>query len=159
MPDNSDAPRVIAALYVGWRPLRGQKMLRLEFEVPLEQQGEALSILGPPRPEDAPQYCAIAPLALDAPTATPEKARRHQGHPAVLEAVLACQDKRFQKYITWAIIGRGLPFSEETAVQSLYQLCGITSRRELGEETPLAIEARQKLRDFMEKYRNHYGVQ
>lgn len=59
------APAAIRAVFAEWRMVKTRKVLALVFEVPLEQQGEVLTILGAPMP-DAEIWCGIARLNLSA---------------------------------------------------------------------------------------------
>lgn len=56
----SDA-RAIKATFTEWRMVKTRKVLQLVLEVPLEQQGEVLTRLGPPIP-DQEKWVAIALL-------------------------------------------------------------------------------------------------
>jgi hypothetical protein len=52
----------IKATFADWRTVKGRKVLQLIFEVSLEQQGDVLSVLGAPMPDEA-RWCGIALLA------------------------------------------------------------------------------------------------
>lgn len=54
-------PSVIRATFADWRTVKTRKSLQLVFEVPLEQQGAVLTMLGAPMP-DVEKWCAIALL-------------------------------------------------------------------------------------------------
>jgi hypothetical protein len=53
--------RVIKATYTEWRMIKTRKVLQLVLEIPLEQQGDVLTRLGPPMP-DQEKWVAVALL-------------------------------------------------------------------------------------------------
>ncbi len=53
--------RVIKATFAEWKMIKTRKVLQLVLEIPLEQQGEVLTRLGPPMP-DQEKWVAVALL-------------------------------------------------------------------------------------------------
>ena len=54
--------RAIRARYADWRPVKGRKVLQIVLEVPLEQQGDILTMLGAPLP-DRDLWVAVARIS------------------------------------------------------------------------------------------------
>lgn len=129
--------RVIQARYANWKVIRTRKLLVLEFEVPLEMQGEVLKYLGAPLP-DRDIQCAIAILNGEAgqnpvnevPTSKTSPASPpipFEELPLTQQAVLLCKREAFWKYIQVE--------NEEAAKEWLYDYCIISSRSEIEEMT------------------------
>lgn len=147
----SDEPRVIAATFHDWRPVKGRKQLQLVFEVPLEQQTEVLTLLGPPSYE-RPAWYAIARLTepprvglADRPlegvndpanlatepgnseTAGPVT---EEGKRLIKQCAVACSDEGFQVFL--ANTGWISVTDEETCADAVRKALGIKSRKEIG---------------------------
>jgi hypothetical protein len=133
--------RAISATFATWRPVNGRKVLQLVFEVPIEQQGEVLTMLG--APDD--KWCAIALLkkkpetVAEALAAKPKTAFKDMALPA--QCGIRCEDVQFQEFIK----------SCHGVASALYvtgfvrMYCDVKSRAELStnHEAPLPNLARQ----------------
>lgn len=108
------APRVLRARYADWRPVKGRKVLQIVLEIPLEEQGEALTMLGAPLP-DRDLWVAIARLDEKAQEARPATLAQRAG--------ILCNEGAFQRFI-------GASTAEEAATR-LREKCAIESRRHL----------------------------
>ena len=109
------APRVLRARYADWRPVKGRKVLQLIFEVPLEQQEEALTMLGAPLP-DRDMWAAIARLEEGATIPRPAAGKLAQ------RAGILCSEGAFRRFMRAT--------TEDEAAAQLRQHCGVASRRE-----------------------------
>ena len=134
----SDA-RVIKATFAEWKMIKTRKVLQLILEVPLEQQGEVLTRLGPPIP-DQEKWVAVALLdelvaaetehqreAAKASRSLAGKERYANAdamEQARTRAVLLTKDPQFQM---WA----GYPRDEEKTKAFLYRACHVESRRDI----------------------------
>lgn len=100
--------RVIRATFADWATVKTRKVLRLSFEVPLEQQAEVLTMLGAPMP-DKETWCAIALLNAAAPPPAAASARSEQGkeryrnagdmEKALIRAARLPKDARFREWV------------------------------------------------------------
>lgn len=108
------APRVLQARYADWRPVKGRKVLQLILEVPLEQQEEALTMLGAPLP-DRDLWVAIARLETEGKTEA-------KGGRLAQRAGMLCSEGAFQRFLQ-------ADTPERTADRLRYH-CGVKSRRE-----------------------------
>lgn len=97
-----DQPRVIPATFHNYRTVLGRKVLQLVFEIPLEQQNEALTLLGYPNAAE-PKWYAIARLVTN-PTAKPV-ANENPERSAAQRCAILCTDARFRQYLnrTWGV--------------------------------------------------------
>ncbi len=139
----SETPAAIRAVFAEWRMVKTRKVLALVFEVPLETQGDVLTVLGAPMP-DAEIWCGIARLQPVA--AEPEKpkdeakSRRakelYDGltpeEQAVARAGRLAKDEKFQTWIAETALDLpvGAIASEAYAAQFIRDCCGVESRRE-----------------------------
>ena len=114
--------RVIKATFSDWRPVKGRKALQLVFEVPLEQQGEVLNMLGPPMP-DVAKWCAIALL-------DEQKIEKPPRERIVQRAVMLCKEPSFQKFVrdVYGVDIREGPNPEEAVAEWLRRFLVIESR-------------------------------
>lgn len=152
----SDA-RAIKATFSTWRPVNGRKVLQLVFEVPIEQQGEVLTMLG--APDD--KWCAIAllntkpledsrggapqsssPLTVPRPQAdkariSPKPKRAFSDLPLSQQAALRCNDSDFFRFMT-----ESFPtYSEGMALADFVRnYCGVDSRSELSTNAKAAAK-------------------
>jgi len=110
--------RVIKARYADWRTVKGRKVLQLVLEVPLEQQDEALRMLGAPLP-DRDLWVAIARL-------NEAQNDSFKGGRLAKKAGILCNEIGFQK---WA--GAENP---DGAAIFIRQRCGVESRAMLDHE-------------------------
>jgi hypothetical protein len=127
----------IKATFADWRTVKGRKVLQLIFEVSLEQQGDVLSVLGAPMPDEA-RWCGIALLAgpsqevpaerVGAGDIGPEPAppAKTEGVRACLRAVLLCKDERFKRWL----MGSPIRTKEDTAA-GMRAYLGVASRSEI----------------------------
>lgn len=125
---------VIRATFADWRTVRTRRVLQLVFEIPLEQQQFALSILGAPMP-DRETWAAIALLAE--PVGQPEKpkdlarsmaARTRYQQADVMERARqrAGMLPKDQKFRAWLRVT-----SEDDAAAYIRRACKIASRRDI----------------------------
>jgi hypothetical protein len=153
----TDAPAVIQATFSDWRTVKGRKQLQLIFEVPLEQQGEVLAMLGAPEPSN-PRWYAIAEMMTEKqligaledkgyiPKEQPSPSRDSNSTaagakrswnelPPATQAGIRCGEKAFQKFVTengYAPDDLGPEISgEDLARAGILHYCSIKSRSEL----------------------------
>lgn len=161
------ADRVIAATFATWRPVNGRKVLQLVFEVPIEKQGDVLTMLG--APDD--KWCAIA-LLKERPTGaapqTPletakDNAERLTGVSDVMrgpktkrafselslpeQAGIRCEDSLFASFICDQT---GLGNSADIP-QIIRDHCGVLSRAELATDQSAALKWR-KLEEIYQRW-------
>lgn len=110
------APRVLRARYADWRPVKGRKVLQIVLEVPLEQQEEALTMLGAPLP-DRDLWVALALLSDE------HNADAFKGGKNAQRAGILCNEGAFQR---WA--GARCP---DTAAAFIRRRCSVDSRKML----------------------------
>lgn len=167
---------VIQATFSDWRTVKSRKILQLVFEIPLEQQAEALTMLGAPMP-DRETWCAIALLRdpgtvresrrpEEASPATPEPpagannqravmAKEHYAsldnmERAVADAGMLASDPAFQEWIGRHRGWRGPPPIDAAVAAALIRNeCNIISRSELA-TSKSAYDAFQRLRTTFE---------
>lgn len=106
--------RVIRARYADWRPVKGRKVLQIVLEVPLEQQGDILTMLGAPLP-DRDLWVAVARISDE------QNEQAFKGGELARRAGILANDPAFQK---WASVD-GSP----AAGSFIRTRCGIESRR------------------------------
>jgi hypothetical protein len=146
---------VIAANYCDWRPVKSRRALQIILEVPLEKQDEVLRTLGPPS-IDGEKWVAVCRLAI--PPEGSLQAERRKVHPVVLESVLLSKEERWQRWICYRVYGKGTQPTEDLAITALYQVCEISSRKELGQDGVLADEARRRFWNEVHEYKKYYGL-
>jgi len=107
-----ETPCVIDATFHDWRTVKGRKMLQLVFEIPIEKQGEVLTLLGHPEPSGS-KWCMIAlkdvgkPAqargAENAATIAAKRAEDKPGRSLAERVAILCNDKRFRDWLgkTW----------------------------------------------------------
>lgn len=150
----SDA-RAIKATFSTWRPVNGRKVLQLVFEVPIEQQGEVLTMLG--APDD--KWCAIAVLnvkpiendeeniadgvpkpamikaaKMHAEMAKPKK--RFEDYPLSQQCAMRCEDEEFHGFLEnrhppYWFLQTAQPVAQRAAA-AVREMLGVGSRSELG---------------------------
>ena len=138
------------ATFSDWRTVKSRKALQLVLEVPLEQQGQVLAILGAPMP-DNPKWVAVALLDPKATQEAPQKERRRFDEmPLPSQAALLCQDERFQAWMRdqYDCIADGA-----TAADLLREWCAIDSRAELATD----MEAADRFLLLVARYRQETG--
>jgi hypothetical protein len=126
------------ATFSDWRTVKGRKQLQLIFEVPLEQQGAVLEMLGAPRPSD-PAWCGIALLTgaaaqaqgASAPAPTKDK-RNWNDLPPATQAGIRCGEAAFQRFISEEMLG-GDHVGEIGAKEFIYSWCKVESRAQLSD--------------------------
>lgn len=126
--------RVIKATFAEWKMIKTRKVLQLVLEIPLEQQGEVLTRLGPPMP-DQEKWVAVALLdelvasETERQEKTASRSAKGKEHYAGLphmekartRAALLAQDPQFQM---WS----GCQRSETLAAAYIRRSCGVDSR-------------------------------
>ena len=155
--------RAIQATFSDWGTVKSRKILQLVFEIPLEQQAEALTMLGAPMP-DRETWCAIAllqnpgtvresrrPDESASPPASPTPPAgaiytREERERAMRASVMLVRDPAFQ---AWAARKCGLDPSEDVAISVVRAECAIASRSEIA-LSERAYEAFQRLRTTYE---------
>jgi hypothetical protein len=144
-----DAQMVIKATFADWRPVKSRKQLQLIFEVPLENTGIVLKMLGTPMP-DRETWCAIALLdkthdAISLPYTLPyiEPAPRIAfcDLPFSQQAGIKSNDEKFQH---WMI---GL-HSTAGCAAAIRNHCGVESRAKILPGTEAGDRWLGLLRDF-----------
>jgi len=95
-----NTPCVVDATFHDWRTVKGRKMLQLVFEIPIEKQGEVLTLLGHPEPSGS-KWCMIALKDVRKPaqarvTEKPERSLAER-------CAILCADVRFREWLgrTW----------------------------------------------------------
>lgn len=129
----SGAPKAIQARYADWRPVKGRKVLQITLEVPLEQQGEVLNMLGAPLP-DRDLWVAVALLSDG-------KNDAYKGGRLAQEAGILCGQGAFKQ---WARDKYG---SEEPA-DFIRHWCGVSSRAQIDHDERAAREFREMKREY-----------
>lgn len=117
------APRAIQARYADWRPVKGRKVLQVILEVPLEQQGEVLGLLGAPLP-DRDLWVAVALLADH------RNENTLKGGKIAQEAGILCAERSFKEWCGEA--------SDEGAARYVRERCNIDSRAHLDHDQDAA---------------------
>lgn len=126
------APKAIQARYADWRPVKGRKVLQIVLEVPLEQQGEVLNMIGAPLP-DRDLWVAVAVLS-------DQKNDSHKGGPLARSAGILCSEGAFQRWCD---------ASDPCGAADFVRMrCGIESRVDLDHDA----EAARKFRDLKSEY-------
>ena len=149
---SADRARVIPATFHNYRTVLGRKVLQLVFEVPIEQQNEALRLLGYPNAAE-PSWYAIAkltekPLAEDgvkdtaarltrnqevagsSPAPAPSKPKRRFDELSLPQQCgIRCDDYRFERFLreTWEdAIGE-----DDDVASAVRRIIKVKSRSEL----------------------------
>lgn len=128
------APRAIRARYADWRPVKGRKVLQIVLELPLEQQGEVLNLLGAPLP-DRDLWVGVA-LLQDG------KNENFKGGKLAQSSGIICNERAFWKFCDAS--------NAEEAAEWLRQRCGVTSRIHLDHDE----QAARAFRDLKLEYEN-----
>lgn len=127
------AKMAVQARYADWRPVKGRKVLQLILEVPLEQQGDVLSMLGAPLP-DRDLWVAIALLS-------DQQNANYKGGKLAQEAGILCGQGAFRQWA--AIEGQydGIAMLDgDMAADFIRERCGVTSRAHLDHDAGAAKE-------------------
>lgn len=136
---SEDRPAALRATFSDWRTVKSRKTLQLVFEIPLEQQADALAILGAPMP-DRETWVAIAMLKPDAapvPPVNPTKSRAARDRylaademeQAVARSAMLAKDLKFQYWLVESGRERQGPVGEEEAARYIRWYCDVESRR------------------------------
>lgn len=164
--------RVISATFATWRPVNGRKVLQLVFEVPIEQQGDVLTMLG--APDD--KWCAIALLnqkggdgnrpgrhsgenpqenesrgagdntqPQDVTTPGARTKRKFSDYSLPEQCGMRCGDPLFWKFLEYCqpYKPEGKPWDAVFAAAAVRDICGISSRSELTTNHEAANKWRQ----------------
>lgn len=130
-------------VFSDFRMVRGRKVAQFVVEVPLEQAGAALEVMGGlPMPEES-RWVAVARMnlptenkatavgqvagggATEIPRAKPEKTPQQK---AAIRAVLLCKESAFQKWLART----GEPCPDEAAAAAITRdIIGAVSRRDI----------------------------
>lgn len=127
-----ETPCVIEATWHDWRTVKGRKMLQLVFEIPIEKQGEVLTLLGHPEPSGS-KWCMIA---LKAPVKPAQARVTEKPERSLAErCAILCSDVRFLRWISesWGVRPT---LSPAAADRALKDRLGIDSKTELNEDAP-----------------------
>lgn len=136
------AARAIKATFSDWRTVKSRKVLQLIFEVPLEQQAEALTMLGAPMPDD-PAWCGIARIVEEpAPAKNPDKAEaareRYRAQDkmaqAAQRAAMLCKDMAFRRYVATRASDGTVIASEDGCAKFVRDRCRIDSRSRIASD-------------------------
>lgn len=130
----SGAPKAIPARYADWRPVKGRKVLQLILEVPLERQGEVLTMLGAPLPDRDIQV-AIAIMSDQADGS-------FKGGKLAQSAGILSNERGFQQ---WSDTD-----NPDDAAVFIRQRCGVESRAHLDHDDTAA----RAFRDMKLEYEN-----
>jgi hypothetical protein len=143
MSRDPETPCVIDAVFYDWRTVKGRKCLQLVFEIPIEKQGEVLTLLGHPEPSGS-KWCMIAlkdvgkpAQARGAENAATTAAKRAEDKPKrkfselslAQQCAIRCEDESFQKFLNFHHRVSDHP---ETFPEMVRSLLNIGSRGELG---------------------------
>lgn len=121
------APKAIKCRYADWRPVKGRKVLQMVFEVPLEQQGEVLAMLGAPLP-DRDLWVAVAILS-------DRQNDDYKGGKLAQMAGILCNEGAFKQ---WA----KERFDNDDPADFIRAWCGVSSRAHLDHDERAAREFR-----------------
>lgn len=121
------APKAIKARYADWRPVKGRKVLQMVLEVPLEQQGEVLAMLGAPLP-DRDLWVAVAILS-------DQQNDDYKGGKLAQSAGILCNEGAFKQ---WA----KAKFGNDDPADFIRTWCGVSSRAHLDHDERAAREFR-----------------
>ena len=149
----SDRPAIILATYANWRTIPSRKVLQLVFEIPIEQQQSALTILGAPSVDTAQWYAiakfdqkvsaggastksegpdtGVEPTPPPSPVAADqERVRKHfSDYDRSQQAAIKCQDDDF---CSWLFNRYGAKFPDANLPDALLKaVLGITSKKQL----------------------------
>lgn len=132
-------PAAIRATFADWRTVKGRKQLQIILEVPLEQQGDVLRMLGAPNPSD-PAWVALALLQEPAKAAQePAKDKRKWADlPPSQQAAIRCGEKAFHLFLASRDMNAWYAASDaynknakQTAAKIIRQYCDVTSRSDI----------------------------
>lgn len=126
------AKMAVQARYADWRPVKGRKVLQLILEVPLEQQGDVLSMLGAPMP-DRDLWVAIALLS-------DQKNADYKGGKLAQSAGILCNEGGFRQWCDAT--------SPDAAADYIRTRCGVTSRAHLDHDETAAHQFREMKREY-----------
>lgn len=126
------APKAIQARYADWRPVKGRKVLQLVLEVPLEQQGEVLNMLGAPLP-DRDLWVGVAVL-------TDGKNDSYKGGKLAQSAGILCGEGAFRQWCDAT--------TPDEAADYIRTRCGVESRAHLDHDEKAAREFREMKREY-----------
>lgn len=126
------AKMAVQARYADWRPVKGRKVLQLILEVPLEQQGDVLSMLGAPLP-DRDLWVAIALLS-------DQENADYKGGKLAQSAGIMCAEGAFKQWCDAT--------SDDAAADYIRTRCGVTSRAHLDHDETAAREFREMKREY-----------
>jgi hypothetical protein len=118
----------IQATFHDWRTVKTRKMLQIIFEVPLEKQGEVLTMLGPPDSAN-PSWHVIAPLkdeSEDKPAKTP---RPMNTLPLSQQAALLGEREAFWRFARERC-GADV-WSQGKAADFIRDHCGVSTRADI----------------------------
>lgn len=154
------APAALSATFCGMRTVASRKVAQITMEVPIEQMGTVLSVLGPPSGVD-PQWVAIALLdkkaaaqargADKAPVPTKSPGRKFSELPNSQQAALLCERADFRKFLAEEEDATESDTAEDAAF-TVRHICGITSRAEL-DTNPEAAKLFDDLHDRFTAWR------
>lgn len=131
---NEEAPpAILRATYSDWKLVKTRGQVQLIFEIPAEQSGFALEVLGGMPSQGDPVWCAIArlqPDTVEQSASARERKNRYVDLPLTTQAILACKDPVF-----WAYLSEARDFrvgNEMEAAAIVRTHCGVASRANIG---------------------------
>lgn len=135
------AQMAVQARYADWRPVKGRKVLQIVLEVPLERQGEVLTMLGAPMP-DRDLWVAIALL-------TDQQNDTYKGGKLAQKAGILCGQGAFRQWA--ATVGEydGIAMLDaDMAADFIRERCGVSSRAHLDHDQVAAKNFNEMNREY-----------
>lgn len=129
----------LAATYSDLKFIRTRKVCQLVLEIPIEQAGQVVSLLGAPNPAEE-VWCAVARLDPKAVEAKPDSAPATKPKSRAQMAGILCNDVRFRVFLAENnVLGFHAPKGPEDAADWVRRICGVKSRSEFDAD-PAAAE-------------------
>jgi len=128
-----EQPAAILASFSDYRRIPARKVLRLSFEVPLEQEAETFARIGFPGPHESTWFAIARAEPSQEHREPPPKPAPVVRSSAVRDAALFCKEEPFWAFLEQMPGGKGRwqIRCEEGAAIAVREACGVTSRREL----------------------------
>ena len=146
----------IQATYSDLKIIKGRKVCQVVCEIPLEQAEGFIAAFGMPNPA-AETWVAIARLNKDAkrpPQASEKPAKRWADLPLSQQAAMRCGERSFQRYLEYERIMRPLLDGEKDAAEYVRNICGVSSRSDIGKTEESAREWKRLDADYQFWMRN-----
>lgn len=157
---SANAPAAISATFCGMRTVASRKVAQITMEVPIEQMGTVLTVLGPPSGID-PQWVAIALLDVRAAEGAaskhpddgvkpPRERKAWHDYAWSQQAAICCNDQKFRQFLLEKDMLKPDALQDEKAAATAVRLiCGVNTRADIKSGTP----AGDKWRDLHGKYK------